>query len=297
MSTLEVKFVALSQCLVSRGYSLDMRGSDAPGIHYNLTGKGRIFICDDPPIDLEPHVLIIVPPHCPFRIEVSGDAAMKPVDGRTQTVSKDGVRRFVAGEGEPEVTLICGYFHASYGASAELFGTLSSPIVEQFDVGDQLDHKLQTALAELVSQEVGTGAMSSTLLKQVIIALLRRSLRSINLWVERFSMLSDPQIARAFAKMVADPGAAHTVHSLAQSASLSRSAFMARFTRLIGQSPMSLLRNLRMRQAALQLHASALSIDQIAHSVGYASRSSFVRAFRTVYGCDPSEYRVKVATP
>jgi AraC-like DNA-binding protein len=33
-----------------------------------------------------------------------------------------------------------------------------------------------------------------------------------------------------------------------------------------------------------------LSIDQIARNVGYASRSSFLRAFRKVYGMDPSEY-------
>jgi AraC family transcriptional regulator, activator of mtrCDE len=79
------------------------------------------------------------------------------------------LRRYVAGAGDPDIVLICGFFHASYGSSLELFSDLSSPIVERFDARDQLDHKLKSALAELVSQEIGFGAMSAALLKQVII--------------------------------------------------------------------------------------------------------------------------------
>src|ERR1700744_5185600 len=98
MSALEVRFVALSECLVSAGHLLELGGIHAPGIHYNVAGKGRIFICDDPPIDLLPHTLIIVPSNRPFRIEVAGQRgireALKSVDGREQTTTKDGVRRF-----------------------------------------------------------------------------------------------------------------------------------------------------------------------------------------------------------
>jgi AraC-like DNA-binding protein len=295
IDTLEVRFVALSECLVSHGHKLGLGGVNAPGIHYNLAGKGRVFIGHDAPIELQPHTLIIVPPNCPFRIEVAsergGTSPLKAVDGRKQMTSNDGIRKFVAGDGDPEVILVCGYFHASYGSSADLFGSLSSPIVEQFAASDHLDHKLKSALAELVAQEIGAGAMSAMLLKQVIVALLRRSLTSLKLWVERFSMLSDPQIARAFSSMVAHPGAAHTVISLAQEACLSRSAFMAKFTELVGRSPMLVLRDLRMRQAAQQLRSVGFSIDQIAHNVGYGGRSSFVRAFRKAYGKDPSEFR------
>lgn len=295
LDTLTVRFVALSECLVSPGHRLELGGVDAPGIHYNLAGTGKTFIGNSPPIELQPHTLIIVPCHRPFRIEAAagrtGVAELTTVDGRRQTASHDGIRKFVAGEGEPEIVLICGYFNASYGSTTDLFGALASPIVEQFGESDRLDHKLKSALAELVAREVGSGAMSAALLKQVIIALLRRSLSSLDLWVERFAMLSDPRIARAFADMVAHPGAPHTVVSLAQTARLSRSAFMARFTERLGRPPMIMLRDLRMRQAAQQLSAGGLSIVQIAHNAGYRSESSFVRAFRKAYGRDPSEYR------
>jgi len=146
-------------------------------------------------------------------------------------------------------------------------------------------------MGELVAQEVGTGAMTAALMKQVLVTLLRRSLTTKNLWVERFSMLGDPRIARAFAEMVTHPELPHSVESLAQTAGLSRSVFMARFTRLFGKPPKATLRDLRMRHATVLLTNRGLSVDQIVHGVGYTSRSSFSRAFRKIQGCDPSEYR------
>jgi AraC family transcriptional activator of mtrCDE len=116
---------------------------------------------------------------------------------------------------------------------------------------------------------------------------------STNPWVERFAILSDPPIARAFATMTSRPSVPHTVRSLAHAVGLSRSTFMARFSAAFGDSPMSLLRRVRMRHAADLLAANALFIDQVALNAGYQSRSSFTRTFRRYYGCDPSEYRTK----
>jgi AraC family transcriptional activator of mtrCDE len=299
LSTLEVRFVALSECLVSAGFRLEMGGINAPGIHYNIAGMGRIFICDDAPIDLWPHTLIVVPANCPFRIEAqsprTGFSSLTHVDGRRHVRTKGLLRRYVAGGDDPEIVLICGFFQASYGSSLDLFGSLASPIVERFDARDQLDHKLKSALAELISQEIGFGAMSAALLKQVIVVLLRRSISSMQSWVERFSMLRDPQIARAFSEMAAQPGRRHSLQTLARCAALSRSTFVQRFTDLVGRPPMTVLRDLRMRQAAHQLATDTFTLDQIADHAGYESRSSFVRAFRKAYGADPTEYRERLS--
>ena len=81
--------------------------------------------------------------------------------------------------------------------------------------------------------------------------------------MERFSILSDPPIARAFAEMASRPSVPHNVQSLSHAVGLSRSAFMARFSAAFGESPMSLLRRVRMRHAADLLTANALSIDQV----------------------------------
>jgi AraC family transcriptional activator of mtrCDE len=198
-------------------------------------------------------------------------------------------RKNIAGKSDPQIVLICGYFRAFYGTSIDLFSTISCPIVERFEEGDQLEGMLKTALTELVAQQVGVGAMTSALLKQVLVKLLRRSLVSASLWVERFSVLGDPQIARAFSDMVGRPGAPHSIQTLSRTAGLSRSIFMARFVAIFGRPPMTVLRELRMRQASLMLGTNQYSVDQVAHRMGYKNRITFIRAFQNAHGKNPSE--------
>jgi AraC family transcriptional activator of mtrCDE len=301
MTAFEVNFVRLAECLVSPGWGLKLEAAEVPAIHYNLQGMGRMRIGHGISVALAPHTLVIVPCGMPFTLEAL--ALDEPANKRAVVESQwnppaaDQLRRLVAGAAPAEIILICGYFRASFGAFIDLFGNLSTPIVERFVAADQVDTKLKTALAELVSQEMGSGAMSMAIVKQVLITVLRRSLLSDDLWVERFAAWSDPAIARAFSQMVTDPGASHTVHSLAKTSNLSRSAFMARFGAAFGTSPIAVLRQLRMRQAMILLKRNTLSIDKIANAVGYAGRSSFHRAFRQVYECDPSDYRTGARSP
>jgi hypothetical protein len=58
LGTLDVNFVALSECLVSRGYSLELVATNAPGIHYNIVGTGRAIVGNRDPLPLMPHTLI-----------------------------------------------------------------------------------------------------------------------------------------------------------------------------------------------------------------------------------------------
>jgi AraC-like DNA-binding protein len=294
LTRLDVKFVDLAECHVSPGWRLSFAPSKKPALHYNLDGTGELVVGDNAPIRLSPHMLIVVPAERPFHITAFDHDNRVPMQKMVdlEACEQSGsLVRFVAGTEKPEVILVCGYFQATYGTTIELFSGLTSPIVERFDAEDRLDQTLKSVIDELAKQQVGVSAMTTTLLKQVLVMLLRRSLTSTNVLSERFSMLSDPQIARAFSEMVNRPGAPHSIRSLAQLSGLNRSSFMQRFADLVGESPIAVLRQLRMRQAAATLASNReLSIDQIARNVGYASRSSFLRAFRKVYGMDPSEY-------
>jgi AraC family transcriptional activator of mtrCDE len=300
LRTLEVSFVTLSECLVSPGWRLAIPAHEMPGVHYNIAGTGFLTVGEGPPVALEPHTLIIIPPRQPFKIDVPSSDTRAPLLGTVETPLTPmqvggGVGKNVAGESDPQIIMTCGYFRAFYGASIDLFASMGCPIVERFEEGDQLGGMLKAALAEFGAQEVGAGAMTSALLKQVLVKLLRRSLVSAGLWVERFSILSDPQLARAFSDMVARPGAPHSVQTLSQIAGLSRSIFMARFVTSFGRPPMTILRELRMRQASLMLDAGRYTVDQIAHKMGYRNRTTFLRAFQKAYGKDLSEEKVVFA--
>ena len=298
LSTLEVNFVKLSECIISPGWRLSFQPEELPAVHYTIQGSGRFGIEETFSVELEPHSLIIVPPGRTFHIESMvkhrpvGTLECNPL--KWPHAPPGEVRRIIAGENEPKILVICGYFRASYGTSLDLFSPHGAPIFEKFDSKDQLDHKLRAALDELVAQEIGAGAMTASLLKQVLITIVRRSMSSMDLWIERFSALRDVHVARALAEMVARPSAPHTLQSLAKISGLSRSGFIERFTAVLGRTPMTALRQLRLRHAAHLLTMDGVSIEQAANAAGYQSRSSFVRAFRKAHGCDPSEYRKAV---
>ena len=291
MQALDIDVIALTELLVPRGHRVELGMIDVPGIHYNLSGVGRISINGGPEMPLSPHLLIIVPPNTPFTIEVDGGSGPPKLISRDCWTRQDGILRVAVPNEQPEIVQICGFFNASFGQSVRLFGELREPVIEQFEPADKIDLKLREAMDELLQQEVGVGAMTASLLKQIVVSLVRRSLRSSQRWTERFSILADRQVTRAFADMVARPGAAHSVQSLAHSAGLSCSVFMARFSDIFGQSPMAILRDFRMRQAAIDLTTTTMSVDVIARNAGYESRSASCELFERRTNRDPSDYR------
>ena len=268
--------------------------TDASTVHYCLRGAGFILLDDEIPIRLTPHTLVIVAPGRAMTVAVTEHATAPRNAGKHNNggFTPGSSQRHTVGDGKPALVLACGSLRANYGPALDLFASLTAPIVETFNVHDRLNQVMAYAMAELAAQDVGGGPMSAALLKFVLLA-LRRCVVSTNAWVERFSILGDPPIARAFAEMASHPFVPHTVQSLLHAVGLGRSAFMVRFSAAFVESPMSLLRRVRMRHAADLLAGNALSIDQVALNAGYQSRSSFTRTFRRYYGSKPSEYRAR----
>jgi AraC family transcriptional regulator, activator of mtrCDE len=103
--------------------------------------------------------------------------------------------------------------------------------------------------------------------------------------------LTEPGLARALQAILERPSERFTVQILASIAGMSRSAFAARFAQAFGQTPMNLLRSARLRRARELLATTDIPVTQIAHNVGFSSRSNFSHAFRTAYGVDPTMLR------
>jgi len=299
ISSLHVDFVNLTECVVSKGWRLSFAGNDRPGIHYNITGHGQVRIGRQPPVPIAPHTLIIVPPRQSFTIEAAGRSGhvSKTAVRKWETNDASGtLQRAVAGNGRPHLLMICGYFQAGYGGAVDVFSSLQLPLMQTFEDGSGLHYNLKSALKELHAQEVGMNTMTSALLKQVLIMLFRQSLKSPERTGDAFPLLRDARIAQAIAAMVAEPAAEHTVELLAQKCGLSRSGFMARFSESVGDTPMVVLRRLRLRKAAELLRAKSMSVEQVASVTGYRSRNGFSRAFRKAYGFDPAQYRAAAAS-
>ena len=103
--------------------------------------------------------------------------------------------------------------------------------------------------------------------------------------------MADTRLSRALHAMFEQPAVAYTVDSLALIAGMSRSAFASAFRRTFGQSPMSLVKLVRLRRAGEILITTTLPVAEVAKRVGFSSRSNFSVAFTELHGMDPSGFR------
>lgn len=109
--------------------------------------------------------------------------------------------------------------------------------------------------------------------------------------------LADDRLSAALRALHARPEHPWTVAELADVATLSRSAFFARFSRIVGLPPMEYLLAWRMALAKRLLCDSELGMEQVAERVGYSSASTFSVAFGRYTGVSPARYgRVHKAT-
>lgn len=99
------------------------------------------------------------------------------------------------------------------------------------------------------------------------------------------------RIAAALQRMARDYAKPMTMAELADVCHLSTPHFRRLFNRKVGQSPLAYLNALRIRMAAIELHASDRRIVEIAWRTGFSTMSSFNRQFKTLMGCSPRDWR------
>ena len=151
-------------------------------------------------------------------------------------------------------------------------------------------------MAEQSQAIAGSDAMTAALMTQCLVHLFRRLPSQDEQALPWLMALQDARLARAIDTILDAPGDDYTVESLAETAAMSRSAFTERFAATFGRSPMNFVNHVRMQRAAEMLAVENASIDQIARTVGYASRSHFSRAFKDHSGLSPKEFRAEIAS-
>ncbi|MDG4768318.1 AraC family transcriptional regulator [Solwaraspora sp. WMMD406] len=103
--------------------------------------------------------------------------------------------------------------------------------------------------------------------------------------------LRDPVTARALAALHGRPAHGWTLDTLAATINVSRSTLARRFSRHVGEPPLTYLTRWRLDLAARRLRDTSRPVAAIAHEVGYTSEFAFNRAFTRAHGCPPGRYR------
>ncbi|OAL79297.1 AraC family transcriptional regulator [Acinetobacter sp. SFB] len=113
-------------------------------------------------------------------------------------------------------------------------------------------------------------------------------LQDSNNWLRA---LAHTELANALAAIHGKPEQAWTVESLAEQCCMSRSKFAPLFSNIVGETPLAYLQQYRFRLASQHLREGQLSIQQIAHRVGYSSETAFSQTFKRLFDLTPSQYR------
>jgi AraC-like DNA-binding protein len=214
---------------------------------------------------------------------------------------EDGLRLRYGGKGD-QTRLLCGAFAIREDGPQGVLSLL--PDVVRVDGNSSAATTWLSPVLTALQGEAGRGKLGATAVQDKIAEVfVTQVLRSWLLAGEQTGVFpsallsQDQPIASAVSMIRSDIAREWTIDDLASSVALSRSAFVARFRRAVGESPMRYVARLRMSRAAALLVTSQCSLREIASETGYGNEASLSKAFKRELGHAPGAYRAAVRVP
>ena len=289
LAELDIRAEPFAICALEGTCSMGLGRSPAATLHYVLGGKGQLSLQSLPAIPLKPGHLILVPGS--VRHSLNNEGGGQTGLPSCKPAGLDLEQHVASGKGSGNMVVLCSTISLALRNTHGLIDLLRAPLCLDVAASPTARQAMQALLVEMTQPRAGRKAMIRLLLLQCVIEMLRERLERGDpavLWV---AGLADPGLWQALRAMLDDPGAPHSLESLAETAGMSRSRFAERFLRAYGRAPMSFLRELRLALAAQLLSQGRDPIKRIAQKVGFSSRSAFTRAFTEAWGQPPKTFR------
>ena len=251
-----------------------------------LEGHCRVTVDGQPPLILHAGDFLLVP----AMRDLIKESLDLPQDETSKEPIEIGEGCFRVGREDEPLNLCIRIGHCSFGSPDV---ALLVPLLPHLILA-RGEPRLAT-LTQLVGEETrahrpARELVLERLLEVLLIEALRCGCETENAPPGLARGLADDRVAVALRVLHARPEYPWTVVGLASEASLSRSAFFARFSRTVGMPPMEYLLAWRMALAGRLLRGQELGLDQVAERVGYSSSSSFSVAFARYAGVSPARY-------
>ena len=257
-----------------------------PSFCIMLEGSARLSVDGHDPIDLREGNFVLLPRTPGFTMSSATPAPPVHFDPNV-VASERGEIRYGEQTGTADMRSLGGSFLFDSADPALLVSLL--PSVVHIRDSARLSQLVQMMGEESAFERPGSEYISSRLAELMLVEAMRASaVDSAPPGLLRG--LADVQLARSLTQLHARAGEPWTVNQLARIASMSRSAYFERFTRLVGVSPMEYLLSWRMLIAKRLLRDDALKVSEVATRVGYGSTSAFSVAFSRRVGQSPSQY-------
>ena len=236
-----------------------------------ITGAGRYTIADAP--------------STPPQVVLRGGRKYAVGGGEVTDQRILGPRTY--GDGLPGATVMLRGMYEPRGDAGDRLLDMLPPLAV-LPAGPRTRAALDLLAAEVARDEPGQDAVLNRLLDLVLVLALRA-------WCARpesapawYRALADPAIGEALRLLHSDPAHPWTVAALAAKVGLSRAAFAARFTGLVGEPPLTYLTGWRMGLGADLLRDTEATVAAVAREVGYLDPFAFSVAFKRARGVSPS---------
>jgi AraC family transcriptional regulator, activator of mtrCDE len=194
--------------------------------------------------------------------------------------------------------LVCGRFEFHEGTVNPLLESLPDVLVVPARSHPE-EQWLRSLVRLIVWESTHTSAASEAVMGRLAEALfihaLRSHLRENPASTGLLGAFGDPALRPVLEEMRRDPTRPWSVSAMAAVSRLSRSAFIGRFTRVLGVAPATYLKRLRLERGHRLLAESRNKVLDIALACGYASEAAFSKAFKREYGVPPSQLRKRRA--
>jgi AraC-like DNA-binding protein len=259
--------------------------------HVVTAGHCWVEIDGAEPCRLRPGTIALVPHGEGHRVVGHPGLPATPLfDARREFVSERYEVLRHGGGGAP-TSMLCGLVTFDHPAAGDLIRLLPKVICLEVTSSPQaewLQSTLRLVAAEAQALRAGSEAVITRLADVLVLEIIRT-------WVahapaERVGWLGalrDRQIGLALSLIQRDPTRRWTVASLANAIGMSRSAFAARFTELVGKPVMHYVTQWKMHAAHLSLRQESASVGELAQRLGYSTEAAFSRAFKRVTGLSP----------
>lgn len=203
-----------------------------------------------------------------------------------------GVRTW-GNSGSGETAMLIGTYEHATEVGARVLSRLPAEVVLH-----GLDSPLIALLAAEISHDApGQAAVLDRLLDLLLVTSLREVFSSASDYAPTwYAARADPVAGRAIQLMHHHPAQPWSVASLAEACGVSRATLARRFTRLVGEAPMTFLTSWRLAVAADLLADPDHTIASVAARVGYANAFALSAAFKRMHGIAPTQYRRQAMT-
>lgn len=285
------------RCDFSAPWGMEMKPSRAAEFH--LITRGQCWLrlkSRRDPIPLLAGDVVVFPHGDAHAIVDAPDSRAIPAEKIVANQNLDRYGPVVFGGDGMRADILCGYFEFDRAARHPLLAALPPLIhIRGADAGDFA--WLQAAVGfiahETRESRPGADAVVNRLVEVLFIQVLRAYIEQAEVPPGILAAIADKQIGAALALLHNAPEKPWSLASLGRDVAMSRSAFAARFARLVGQPPMQYLALMRMEKARELLRAGGTNAAAVAAKVGYRSEAAFGKAFKKMVGTGPGAFRRK----